>query len=171
MVTIRILNIVSRQADEIVRGMAKAFGPKLLYLGRLAGMKDGASVYTDYALYRFKNGTVRKIALDAEAIDELQDFLDGLERLKMIVQDLSDDERQQLMVAKEWLDEALVEERDDSETGDDFETLLVQSLSEDDTGLPEEIRDAVKDVVLDLTKTTVKDLAQAAARKEVGLVD
>ncbi|KKL91116.1 hypothetical protein LCGC14_1897910, partial [marine sediment metagenome] len=121
----------AQEADEIVRGMAKAFGSKSLYLGRLAGMKDGASVYTDYALYRFKNGTVRKIALDAEAIDELQDFLDGLERLKMIVQDLSDDERQQLMAAKEWLDEELVEERDDSEEDDDLETLLVQSLSED----------------------------------------
>jgi hypothetical protein len=152
--------------------MAKAFGSKSLYLGRLAGMKDGASVYTDYALYRFKNGTVLRTALDAEAIDELQDFLDGLERLKMIVQDLSDDERQQLMVAKEWLDEELVEERDDSEEDDDLETLLVRSLSEDDDGgLPEEIRDAVKDVVLDLTESTVKNIAQAAARKEVGLVD
>ncbi|KKM25922.1 hypothetical protein LCGC14_1590120, partial [marine sediment metagenome] len=65
----------------------------------------------------------------------------------------------------------LVEERDDSEEDDDLETLLVRSLSEDDTGLPEEIRDAVKDVVLDLAPTTVKKIAQTAARKEVGLVD
>ncbi len=166
----------AQEADEVVRSMAKAFGSKSLYLGRFAGTqgKDGASVYTDYALYRYKNGVVLRTALDAEAVDELQDFLDGLERLKMIVQDLSDDERQQLMVAKEWLDEVLVEEGDDpgSEGEDDLETLLVQSLSEDDGGgLSEEICDAVKDVVLDLTETTVKELAQAAARKQVGVVD
>ncbi len=171
-----VLDVDSAQdADVAVRGMAKAFGPKSLFLGRLVGTRDKGvvSVYTDYALYRFKNGTVLRTALDAEAVDELQDFLDGLERLKVVVEDLSDDERQQLMVAKDWLDEVLVEEVDDDDPdeGDDFEALLVQSLSDEGGELPKEICDAVKDVMLDLAPTLIKDIAAAATRKEVGLVD
>jgi len=163
----------AQQADQSARDMTKALG-KVTYLGRFVGSREDLSVvYTDYALYRLKNDAILRTALDAEAVDELQDFLDGLERLKVIVQDLSDDERQQLMVAKEWLDEVLVKEEGDldSEEDDDFETLLVRSLSEEDGELSGEICDVVKEIVLDLAATTVKELAETATRKEVGLVD